>query len=86
MPSSFKSNTQEPCAWPEWCMLFKIHGSQPRVILFSRGHLVALLPLDGTGDTLGVTQGKEGRMLLACSGWRPRMLLSLHKGQGSPSQ
>lgn len=84
MPSSFKSNTQEPCAWPEWCMLFKIRGSQPRVILFSRGHLVALLPLDGTGDTLGVTPGKEGRMLLACSGWRPRMLLSAPQRTGQP--
>ena len=84
MPSSFKSNIQEPCAWPEWCMLFKIRGSQPRVILFSRGHLVALLPLGGTGDILVVTLGKEGKTLLASSGRRPRMLLSALQRTGQP--
>ena len=61
-----------------------VYVIQDQWFLFSRGHLVALLPLGGTGDILVVTLGKEGKTLLASSGRRPRMLLSALQRTGQP--
>lgn len=52
--------------------------------LFSRGHLVALLPLGGTGRHSGGHTGQRREDATASSGRRPRMLLSALQRTGQP--